>query len=220
MCTSISTGISGIVLTAVFLAPLSWAQADLIPVGPFTGQLSESWESFATSPPEGPYLPSPSTIMGGAATISGAQMAVFQPGVFDWSLGSSGYAQTANGTRAFGAGGAGDQTTTILFATPVSDFGGYWGAFTSVYDGDPALIAISFYDATDALLATQVASYSRPSDGVLEWHGWSSTVPIKRISFVEHRVAVDSMQASPVPEPTSLLLFAITCLVLSAKPRS
>ncbi len=206
----------------IFLAlPAMTVSAELMPIGPFSGQLTETWESFAATP-KGEWLPVPTAIMNGAATISHPQMAVFTslapPG-----LGESGPAQPSDGFKAMVAEELA-ATVSIVFAEPVVRFGSYWAAQTANQDpniGNPAQIAIRFYDPADALIGTESFSYSRSQfgDGLLEWHGWSSTIPIKRISYTEDTPVVDGLQADPVPEPTTLVPFALACLWTTSRVR-
>src|SRR6185295_17157535 len=118
------------------------------------------------------FQPNPSTIMGGAATISNPFMKVFiDNGINEFGLGTSGSAQPSDGVKAMGLNRS-EQTATITFDLPVSDFGAYWGAATHSTLGDPANISISFFDASDSLIGSEIFSYSRSTqgDGLLEWH--------------------------------------------------
>lgn len=196
------------------------AQADLVPIGPFTGELTEDWESFPLPSGEEDYLPDPSDIMGGGATISNPFMWVYTP-TTGFSLGSSGWASVADGEKAMGLGGA-SQTAVITFAEPVLRFGAYWGAFTGSGLGDPAEIGIDFLNEEDELIESTMVEYSRSEydDGLLEWHGWVSTVPIQKIIYSEDGVAIDGLQASFIPEPSSLVLLVLgTTLFLQSRPR-
>jgi hypothetical protein len=105
---------------------------------------------------------------------------------------------------------------TISFGEAVAEFGAYWGAATSVHVGDPALINVTFFSQTGELIGADVFSYSRPHDGLLEWHGWRSSVPIKSVTYTEDVVAIDALQANLVPEPSNLCLLgtAVTGLVI------
>jgi hypothetical protein len=90
----------------VFLLPALWAVpagAVISPVGPFVGTYSETWESFPRFLPSQTYLPNPSDIMGGFASISNAWMDVFQPTAGDhFSLQSNGFAIPSDGVKAMG----------------------------------------------------------------------------------------------------------------------
>ena len=55
------------------------------------------------------------------------------------------------------------------------------------------------------MIDTQSFLYSR-ADGVLEWHGFSSSIPIKLLDYIGGLVAIDGLQADPVPEPATLFL--------------
>src|SRR3989442_2215586 len=76
-------------------------------VSPFTGDLNETWESFpnyTVGPNSVDYLPNPTTIMGVGAKISNPKMAVYEPGVADFGLGSSGFAKASDGVKGMGLG--------------------------------------------------------------------------------------------------------------------
>lgn len=186
------------------------ARAGIIEVGPFVGDLTETWESFPTTIEGEPYLLDPSPIMGGAATISNEFMFVYEPGVSDVSLGTSGVAQVSDGIKGMCSREAG-VTTTIMFNDPIAAFGAYWAAVTETGTqiGDPANILVRFYSETNTLLGTRIINYSRPADGVLEWHGWISDEPVKYITYFEDGVAVDGLQAILVPEPTTSMVFLV-----------
>ncbi len=193
--------------------------ASLIPIGPFSGQFSEGWESFRPNE-KGTSLSNPTLIMGGAAEISHPEMVIFEGP--SCGLGSSGSAMPSDGVKALGVLGLA-QTAAISFNISIRRFGSYWGAFTSPFDqdiGDPAVFTVGFYDSFDSLIGTETFSFSRTAtaDGLLEWHGWSSSVPIKRITFTEDQMALDGLQADPVPEPASTAIVALAAL-LFIKPR-
>ena len=170
------------------------ARAALTSIGPFTGSLSETWESFNNYnyPSFITYLPSVTTIMGGAATISNPFMAVYEPGAgATFGLSANGSAGVSDGTKGMGIDRAG-QTATISFLNPIFDFGAYWGNASST-------VSLGFSDGSSASF-----SYSRPGDGVLEWHGWNSTSGISSISYVGDYVVIDGLQAQAVvPEPAT-----------------
>jgi len=73
---------------------------------------------------------------------------------------------------------------------------------------------VSLFDSANLLIETRTFDDVRPDDGVLEWHGWSSTIPIKRLTYTEDFVVVDGLQANVVPEPSSLILLATGSLLL------
>lgn len=199
----------------VFLAGSSAARGAIIEIGPFTGDLTETWEGFPTSAPEGDILPDPTAIMSGQAMISHPVMQIFQPWEVSHSLGSSGYAQPSDGIKALRVNGF-NQSASISFEVPIRQFGAYWGAFTDPdITGDPAVFSISFFDDVDQLIDTLTFTYSRPFDGVLEWHGWRSDVDIYRFNFHEDAIAIDGLQASLIPEPNSQMIYA-TAIALTS----
>lgn len=206
---------AGVVVFLVTIRVCSPAIADLVPVPAFQGTFTETWDSFPTVLQEGYYLPSPTSIMGGGASISSPRMTVYEPGLLDFGLGSSGYAAVAHGTKAMGSNGF-EQSTVVVFTDPILSFGAYWGAFTdNQFGGDPAWVSVSFFNESDGLIGTELFSYSRSQygDGLLEWHGWSSTVPISKITYTEDFVVIDGLQANPVPEPATVSLFVLASLL-------
>lgn len=187
-------------------ALLCAAQASAtIELAPFIGETSESWESFPNYVDYTPiYLPNPTPILGGTATIVQPRMVVYEPGIAEFYLTSSGYAQVSEGERALGINVGPDAATTILFDEPVDQFGAYWGATTEF--STPSGIDVYFYD--DHTLVDSVAfGYDRSPefDGKLEWHAWHTDQPFDRLVFVGDYVVIDGLQASS-PEPASLLL--------------
>jgi hypothetical protein len=165
----------------------------------FTGDISESWQGFQN------YMfnpdfheASPATIFGGQATITNPVMAIYEPGFAEFGLGSSGLcAQVADGTKAMGLNGP-DQTAVIEFATPVTEFGAWWGGTTGGKFPDPNTIAVSFYDADGVLIEMLNFEYSHSIqfDGVLDWHGWSISPPAATITYKSDFVAIDALQAN------------------------
>jgi hypothetical protein len=206
------------VFAALALASSPAVRADLIPIGPFTGELSEGWESFPTSQGEGDFLPNPTVIMGGAATIWNPFMVVYEPGVWDFTLSGSGYAQTADGAKGMGIDRP-QQTTSISFAEPVVRFGAYWAATTGPINGDPANISVSFFDEADTPIGSDIFTYSRPHDGLLEWHGWFSSISVAKVTYTEDRVVTDALQASLIPEPSTCCVALLLLLLLGRARR-
>lgn len=178
------------------------AQATLTPVGPFTGNLSENWESFDNYvTPFYHHLSPTVTIMGGGATVANPLMAIYQPGVADFSLGYA-YAQVSDGFKAMGIDASGG--VTISFLNPVSDFGAYWGAANG--NG----ISLTFSDGS-----LEYLSYtSEFNHGALVWSGWHSSLGITSINYSGAFVVIDGLQAnSAVPEPSTYLAGALLVLV-------
>jgi hypothetical protein len=214
-------------VSALSLTVLSGVQAQLSPVGPFVGSLTETWEGFANYTVPGPvtYLADPTDIMGGAASISNPFMTVYEPGPADFGLGGSGPAQVSDGAKGMGVDGF-DQTATIVFDDPVNCFGAYWGSGTF---GQPNTIRLSFFDVFDNLIGNASFQYDHEAnfDGVLDWHGWSSTTLIKSVAYTGDYVVIDGIQAhctTVVPEPGTLAMLVGMgiggALVLARRKRS
>lgn len=196
-----------VVLVALGLRSSS-ARAGIIDIGPFVGDLTETWETFATTYEGGPYLSDPSLIMGGEATISSPKMAVYEPGVSDFYLGGQiGPALTADGVKGLGLDDFA-QSATIDFDVAVSSFGAYWGAFLPE-GSQPAVINVQFFDSDYALIGTEGISYLPPSEGTLYWHGWHIDESVSRIVYSGDGVVIDGLQAQSIPEPSVLCLFFV-----------
>lgn len=182
------------------------AQASaIVELAPFTGERSESWESFPNYVDYTPiYLPNPTPILEGTATIHNPRMVIYEPGVAEFYLTSSGYAQASEGERALGINVGPDAATTILFSEPIDQFGAYWGATTEF--STPSGIDVFFFD-DHALIDSVAFGYDRTPqfDGKLEWHAWRTDEAFNRLVFVGDYVVIDGLQVSS-PEPSSLLL--------------
>jgi len=176
-------------LAAIVLFGFSTSQsvvrAQFIPIGPFSGSLTETFDSFQTG-----FTNAPIVIMGGAATVQSTvgSITITEPGTFSFSLGSSsasapsGSVVAADGGKLLGfEDGSAGATMNVVFTNAVKAFGGYWGAGTS--GNSAATLNFTFYDGADQQIGSpQSISYIRPSgDGQMEWHGWFSSVPFKRV---------------------------------------
>jgi hypothetical protein len=168
----------------------------------FVGELTETWESFSRSEVyalRDVQLP----IFGGAATITGehefiwiSQIGVAEPNLGGFGLGSNA-ARSHDGVQGYGTSLA-EGSTEIVIPAPVLRFGGYFGAAEGT-----GPIRFSFYNAGGGLIGTDSFTYTRAGiDGVLEWAGWQSTVPIGRVEYSGGWVVNDSLRISNVPEPS------------------
>jgi len=160
-------------------------RAQFIPVGPFSGSVTETFDSFQTG-----FTNAPIVIMGGAATVQSTvgAITITEPGSFNFSLGSSSAAAPSGSVVAADGGkllgfedGSAGATMNVVFTNAVKAFGGYWGAGTS--GNSAATLNFTFYDAADQQIGSpQSISYIRPlGDGQMEWHGWFCSVPFKRV---------------------------------------
>jgi len=192
------------------------ALAAVIPVGPFVGDLQESWESFPNFWDDSDhFMDDPSFIFGGTAEISNAYMVVYEPPDYGFGLGYYGNAQVVDGTKGHGLDtGWPASSATIDFDDPVSQFGGYWGA--ADIDGYPTVpIDFDFYDENGELIDSVTVQYGDDTgQGTLMWFGWSSDVGIETVVYSGSFVANDYLQATLVPEPAALALLALGVLVL------
>jgi hypothetical protein len=185
--------------------------AQLATISPFPGQSTESFESFPTG-----FTTNPLSILGGTASVEvpvADGISIYEALFFVFSLGSSSEnapgicALGANGPRGLGLEeGFGQAQATITFTTPVNAFGGFWGAGTS--ETNPATITMRFFDATKQQIGVpQSFTYLRSSgDGMLEWHGWSSDVPIAQATLIVDgpTAVVDDLRISLAPHFSSI----------------
>ena len=189
------------------LAPA--ARAQLTSVSPFPGYLSENFESFPTS-----FTTSPLSIMGGAASVETLDgISIYQAFSWNFHLGSS--SENAPGTCALGANGPrglaleygpGQAQATITFNNPVNAFGGFWGGGTA--ETNPMSISIKFFNAANQVIGMpQTFTYLRPlGDGMLEWHGWASTVPVAKVMLIADgpTAVADDLRISFAPHFSSI----------------
>jgi hypothetical protein len=177
----------GCIATCLTVGNLS-ARADLTPISPFVGSLSENWESFFPVPVNYGTITLP--IMNGGATIQDQTGTITEPDNNN-TLGSSGMARAADGVHYAYIQGP---VTTITFNSPVDQFGAYWATYT--FGSAPSRFSISFVDELGAGIGSTTLDYIRPGDGMLEWHGWSSTDGIKSV-IIGHQwqVMIDGLQA-------------------------
>jgi hypothetical protein len=204
---------TGLLALAFLLGISTWASASTIsPIGPFTGTISEGFESFSLGDQNASLA-----IFGAHATASDGDFYIYNTTTRAFGIGIPAIdAQVADGNRGLGLNGS-EETARITFAAPVTDFGGFWGS------GSPSNgITFSFFDAANNLLGTVTTPYHRNGafeggDGGLDWHGWTSTTPITSITFSGDFVVADKLEAIPtVPEPATLVLVG-GALALSAR---
>lgn len=212
---------SVIAATALLFAGSS-AVAEITQIDPFSGAISETWESFDNyAVATDPFLANPTSIFGTAASISNPFVFIYEPSAgAGFDLGSSGAAGVADGTKAMGIA---DELATITFASGVNAFGGYWA---SAVPG--TAVMFSFFDASSGLLGSENFTYDRSTtgDGLLEWHGWQSNgALIKTVTYSAiGGVVGDGLQAhvTAVPEPEiyALMLAGLGVIGVVARRRT
>jgi hypothetical protein len=144
--------------------------ADVTPIGPFTG---EQFENFESLQPPGGY-PGPFTILGGHATINDQLANTF---VFATVVSSA----STNWVNFFPYDGflmglVPTGWTVITFDPPVKRFGGYIGSSGAQSGG-----TITFKDAANNVLSSDPFTITPLQWG---WYGWQSDVPIARIELL------------------------------------
>ena len=197
------------------------SRASISAVGPFTGTMSESFESFGES-----NLPGSIPVMSGNASVS-VPVNNYIGTSTSFGLGSSGNAHPSDGTNGlyftytFPAINN-SATITLAWNSPVSQFGGYFSAATDASGGllhltDPAPFTVRFFDGIGSLIDVKTFTYSHSAthDGGLDWHGWVSTSPISSISITANYAFVDGLQATSVPEPTAAAMVGLGIAAIS-----
>jgi hypothetical protein len=190
-------------LGLVFAACRPAAGQGVTSVGPFTGSLSENFDTLGFSFGS---AHSQMTIFGGFGTVRKLTAAGSIKYEFDSNLGGD---QVNNRSNPAMIGQL--AISEWSFATPVSRFGGYWENNSRFDDA-----RVDFYDANGALLDTETALVPKAAQA-WNWNGWESEVPIGRIvvtgndvAFLNGFIWYDDMEVVParVPEPTVVLLAA------------
>lgn len=201
------------VLSFVLLTAISCsATATVSDVGPFSGSLHESWESFPNnSDSNDRSVPDLTPIMSGNAIISNRNMVAYGPDSCGFGLGYYGDATVFDGKRALGINSQGP--ASITFQSPITEFGGYWGA-SKEYSWAVPSIQVIFYDTGGNLVESKSFNFY---GGSLAWHGWSSSVAIGKVSINGHYVVMDALQANPVPEPPAFLVLSVGSLTIMLK---
>ena len=185
------------------------ANAQIVPIGEFTGDHSEGFEGlpfgfFASHPVFDNTGVVQSIDGGGTLNITSS-----------WSF--FGIVFPHSGSRFMGSAGA---LPEWVFDTPAQRFGGFFTTNSGV-DGAVAF----FYDEDDNLLAS--LDVTAPASNSWVWNGWETQgVGIKRVvidgnnafggGFIMH----DDMQYTAIPAPGVLGLFAIGLGMASRRRRT
>ncbi len=216
-----------VALVMVCAAGVASAQT---PIGPFAGGISETWEGFQTYSQNPDFYEDkngPISTFGGNAMVSspfsgqGGILVVYSPFIDGFGLGNYGSAGVSDGQNGMGINtGFPGQPVTIDFGTPVTDFGGYWGA-ADIFGDASVPIVFDFYDANGSLIGSATENYSAPGNGVLAWYGWNfnSIGAVKTVVYTGDYVVNDGLQANLVPAPASLALAGIGVLALGRRRR-
>jgi hypothetical protein len=188
-------------LVLVFCGLPAIAAADLVDVGPFTGDQSENFSSFPGG--TGGFLTL--DIFGGNVTVNNLTPGGAVKIEFSSTLISGGNMDTVIPRSApvmMGQLGV----MEWVFDTPVSMFGGYFENNSFVDN-----VTFEFYDANNNLIGTRLG-ITLAASGVWTWNGWQSDVPIHRIVSFGHNATLlngfiwyDDMEIrfATVPEPAT-----------------
>jgi hypothetical protein len=137
------------------------AAAQIVPIGPFTGDNSESFETQAAAGQSG-FQP----CMVGRIFQNTADMCT--PGANGihitggWSYGCQIAPRTGNWLHGSSSGSG----TELTFDSPVAQFGGYFGNNTP----SAGTVTVSFYDASNNLIGSP--QFPFPNDCQWYWQGW------------------------------------------------
>lgn len=184
----------------VSLSFIFTASAQLYSIGPFSGVTAESFSSFAPG-----FLASPLTIMDGAAQLQTTNsVGSSSPSNHTFGIGDSGInainqcVVPVDGTNFIGVeSGTGVGSMDVVFTNTMKAFGGYWGATSD--SNSIAMLTFNFFDAANQQIgASQTVPYFRANgDGLMEWHGWFSSTPFKRVQIVSSKSTLvgDSFRA-------------------------
>ena len=172
------------------------AAASVTPVPPFTGDVSESFETFQNYV-ENPafYEPEPIPTFGGFATlVNSGVVAIYEPGAAEFNLGSPGVAGVVDGMQGCGLN-ADEVSGLFTFDAPICAFGGWWAAaVTGQFDG---IITVEFIDVNGDVVDTAEIAYA-DEDGDqtadLIWAGWESDVPLAAVRYAGDFVVLDAVQ--------------------------
>ena len=182
------------VIVSMFTACTA-ATAQLTPILPFQGELSEDFES---------HCPCPSSffcIMGGIFRGE-AELCADQGYV---ALESRGLCDLLphSGRVLYGITGRPIEGATIGLREPITRFG---GRFAQVHES-PGGISIAFFDGFGELIGRDVVNFT--GDCTWRWAGWESTIPIAKIHILGFRTQgpfsvtdefnMDDLQASFAP---------------------
>lgn len=199
-------------LTSLALITFVRSFAALTPIGPFVGELSESFESFENYNVDADHRLDPVTqIMGGAATISYNIAQIYEPSAgAGFGLNENVPAEVADGTKglAYSFANSNNGYFVITFNQPVYEFGGYFGFYTASGGGGTI--------NGESIWMTNLF----PNSGTLEWHGWRSDVAIQRIELSGIYNTMDALQANTVPDSGATVgLLGLALLSLAALKR-
>ena len=158
-----------VVCLAVMVFCMVTAQAQITPIGHFTGDISDDFGDLAG----GSAHPQTVTIFSGNCTASN-----IHPDGFLAILSNSTRGQTNGDTviaRSFPVMFGQLGITQWDFDTPISQFGAYFENNSRFDD-----VIVDFYDVNDNFIGTQTA-YTATDDQFWTWNGWESEIPIGRI---------------------------------------
>lgn len=178
----------------VFLASFAAvvAHAQIVPIGPFTGALSEGFETGS----QWMFTHEESAFNGTATFKSAANWGTLHT-TSGWMYYTN--VEKRSGTRLMGTIGA---SYTIEFQSPVHQFGGYFASNFHTANGK-----ITFYDANEDVIGSPTTLIA--PTGQWAWNGFDSTVGIKKIRINgvggnNGAIMADDLQIQSVPEPATM----------------
>jgi hypothetical protein len=192
-----------LLVAGLFLAAAGSAVADVSPIAPFAGDLSDPLNYPGTT------IVAEFEIFGGAASLNSFDGDTFIHLLFSSTLaGDPVTPRTGPLILGFTQGPG-----IFEFATPVRRFGSYFNNNSGSNDA-----VVEFFDADDNLIDTQIAATTAVGN-IWTWNGWESDTPISSITVTGNGIAdgflwFDDLELSYVPEPGAgilLLLISPAC---------
>lgn len=188
-------------LLAAALFPMP-ARADILPIGQFTGDHTESFNEFSNT-----LAVQSLPVFGSLGTLNN----VTSGGAIKVEFSSSLNGDLVTPISGMMAGQLG--IADWRFNQPLLKFGGFWENNSGANDA-----TVSFYDSADNLLGTAVANVPVTAQH-WTWNGWSSDIPISRVHVVGNGLIngfiwYENMQIGMAPEPSgaALLMFGTALL--------
>ncbi len=186
-------------------------QAQVTPIGPFTGTATEGFNVLPFDPSYQQY-----SIMGGLGLVRN----IHPQGALKYEMSSTRGGDTVTPRTGVTFGGQ-IGISEWTFTQPLFQFGAYWEN-NSRFDGAVA----TFYDTANTLVAT--LNLNDPKDAqAWTWNGWQFDVPVNKFvitgndtlfysGFIWYDDATAIFSTAAVPEPASWMLLGAVALAITS----